>query len=183
MLATEYPPVFSKQDMVRRYSLGEFGNASPTWQTPSEFVAGGYEGLCHLRNRVAGGPTFYNLDPGDLLATWYQQRSPECWYASAMAPTEKTLLQGELMDTEQGLYLYYSQVRKPMRDALKERAQEARGLMALGLLKLYQCVNSYEWTMELLQRYPGHVVEFSTYSTCFGTITNRNTCFWEVRKY
>ena len=30
-------PVLSKRDMVTRYRMGEFGNHSPTWNTPDEY--------------------------------------------------------------------------------------------------------------------------------------------------
>lgn len=185
-----FPPVLSKKDFVLRYQKGEFGNCSPTWDNPSQVRADGYPGLLHIRNRVAGGPTWYNVWSDQLDDMWRLSLATEGvlgesqLYISAMAPTEKTILQGEVMRSEGGLYLYYSTVVAPMRDALRTEAKEARMVTALGLLSSALCPNSYDWLMILLDRYPDHVVEFSAYSTKWGTLFPKfNTCFWEVRLY
>ncbi len=205
------PPVLTKKDFVKRYAAGEFGNASPTWNTWQEVSASNYQGMVHLRNRVAGGPTWYNIPANYVEPVLYYvttldhkgtaakarayadynyklkyPEKPENIYFSGMAPTPKTLLQGEVMrDFRDGsLYLYYSQVKKPMRDALKEKAAEASGIVADHLLRRYLCPNSREWLYVLLDRYPNHVVEFSAYGEKWGTLAPLfNTCFWEVRHY
>lgn len=178
-------PVLTKRDFVRRYAAGEFGNAAPTWNTLEEFVADGYSSLCHLRNRVAGGATYYNQEPPQIMSLWPSQADPASWYCSAMAPTPETLIQGEVMQRTDGagLYLYYSRVAQPMRNALHTRAESATGIIAVSLLRSYLDANSYDWINELLLRYPGHVVEFSTYARCWGTLPGYNTIFWEVRNY
>ena len=67
----EYKPVLNKKDFVKRYALGEFGNAAPTWETISEFLQSGYNrGLIHIRNRVVGGATYYNVESENVLRTW-----------------------------------------------------------------------------------------------------------------
>lgn len=183
-----FKPVLSKRDFAIRYKAGEFGNASPTWDRVDDFVRSGYnQGLVHLRNRVAGGPTYYDVAPNDvdLYLTQAIEDGVQLkdLYVSAMAPTEKTLIQGEVIQDSNGLYLYYSRVKKPMRDSLREGGREARGLLASNLLKTYLCSNSFEWLNVLLERYKLHVIEFSTYSTRWGTLPNYNTVFWEVRLY
>src|SRR4029079_14257562 len=62
---TRYP-VLTKGDFVQRYKQGEFGNASPTWNTFDEYLAANYSGQLHIRNRVAGGPSWYNV-PSDRV--------------------------------------------------------------------------------------------------------------------
>ena len=96
-------PVLTKQDFVRRYAKGEFGNASPTWLTVNDWYDSRVwdqsfhfdDNRYHLRNRVKGGMTFYNLRCSELRdwkhrTTWVHQPN---WYVSAMAPTETTLIQ------------------------------------------------------------------------------------------
>lgn len=178
-----YPPVLTKRDFTRRYAAGEFGNASPTWHDPVEFGSQVRPGLFHLRNRVAGGATHYDLPWRTAYSLWLSMEDPTGWYVSGMAPTEGTLIQGEVMTTPRGLYLYYTTVAKPMRAALAERAESVEGIIALSLLRFYLCPNSYEWLSVLLERYPGHVVEFSTYDREWGTIPGFNTVYWEVRQY
>lgn len=100
-----------------------------------------------------------------------------------MAPTEKTLFQGEVMRCPGGLYLKYTTVAKPMRDAFEEETKHAVGVEALVLLTEFLCPNSFDWMEVLFEHYPDHAIEFSTYSTNWGTLPNFNTLFWEIRKY
>lgn len=183
------PPVTTKKDFVRRYQLGEFGNRSPTYDNLRHFVSSNPpSGLYHIRNRIAGGPTFYDVPCEEVQERWDELTlekdiSPENLYISAMAPTAGTLIQGELMRGVGGLYLHYTNVRKPMRDALKEESHHATGLTVKILLETYLNVKSLEWMYALLDRYPDHVIEFSVYNQCWGTDPGFNTVFWEVRQY
>lgn len=186
-------PVLTKTDFVRRYNAGEFGNRSPSWSTIEEFESchstpESLTGLYHLRNRVAGGPTRYNVSAKTfkddfLWMTVEQGVRLRDIYVSEMCPTHLTQIQGEVMRTPEGLYLYYSQIKKPMRDSLKEGGREAKGLRAKMLLEHFMDTNSYEWLNTLLDQYPDHVVEFTTLSKCWGTNPGYNTLFWEVRYY
>jgi len=183
-----FKPVLAKGDFARRYRLGEFGNASPTWESLEAFQRDSPdEGLYHLRNgRVAGGVTYYKQTPAQVVERWGGVSDPSAWYCSQQVPlgVEQSLrLQGEVMRTERGLYLYYSTVPLPMRDALRQRAESVYGIMAGLLLRDALCWNSYEWLGVLLDRYPDHVVEFSTYGIPWGTLPHYNTIFWEVRLY
>lgn len=178
----EFPPVLTKVDFSRRYAAGEFGNASPTWHDLDAFVVSEYSGLVHLRNRVAGGATYYNQTPGEAENLWRSQNDRTMWYCSAMAPSKKTTFQGEVIQLPSGLELTYTTVAKPMRDALRERTQYASRLVARLLLEHYMDPVDYDWLQVLLERYDGHVVEFSCYSVSFGTL-GRRTVIWECRMY
>lgn len=180
-------PVLTKRDFVERYQsgAGEFGNRAPTWNTYEEFKASGYKGLVHLRNRIAGGPTWYNI-PADEV--WFKfcevctVMSGRDIYFSGMAPHDRNLLQGEVCQSTEHLSLTYSTVPNlPMRDALTRKLQTAEGIRAVLLLRTNLCPNSYEWLQQLLDLYPDHVIEFSAFSCEWGTIPGFNTVFWEVR--
>lgn len=183
----QFPPVKTKIDMVKRYSRGEFGNASPTWKNIEEFEQSNYRGLCHIRNRVASSKTWYNIESFQVRGYWHmivddwKQAEASQLYISAMAP--KHLLNGELMRTHEGLHLFYSLVQKPMRDSLKEGGREAKGVAVQFILKHFMNQRSYDWTMMLLDRYPDHVIEFTVIDRCWGTVPGYNTLFWEVRQY
>ena len=189
LAAGYFPPVRNKRDFVRRYEIGEFGNRSPTWNTLTEFLNSNFCGdLIHIRNKVTGGRTWYNVSSNDVDLYWQEAvnsgLSPNDLYISAMAPTEKTVLQGEVMQTERGgITLYYSQIAKPMREALKESSSTVFGSTAQKFLQTYLCGNSYEWLQTLLERYPYHVIEFSAYKESWGVLPGFNTVFWEVRLY
>ena len=190
-------PVLSKANFVRRYAAGEFGNCSPTWNTFEEFEdylnkRGGYAEVIalpekfHLRNRVAGGVTHYDKPAYTVYVLWsyqYVKGEGNNWYCSMMAPTSSTVFQGEIERTHKGLALYYSTVRKPMRDSLREGGKQVYGVSANTLVRDLMPERDREWLMHLLDEYPDHVVEFSTYSKQFGTVPGFRTCYWEVRKY
>lgn len=184
------PPVLDKKDFVRRYAAGEFGNAAPTWNGFLDWSLANAskprETFYHIRNRIKGGKTWYNVSDSDVARLWVDAVESEGignLYISEMAPTERTLIQGEVMLGVHGLRLFYSRVKKPMREALHGSAEEVEGLVASNLLKRYLCPKSWEWLNYLLEAYPDHVIEFSTYSKSWGTLPGYNTVFWEVRNY
>ena len=176
-------PVLNKRDFVRRYQANEFGNRSPTWEVEDWYNWEHQPGLFHLRSRIAGGPTFYNLSNLECVGHIQHIDNFDDWYISEMAPTERTLIQGEVQRTAWGIYLRYTRVPLPMREALAKQQDHVWGLAAKLLLQKYLCVRSYEWLEYLLDTYPCHVVEFSTYSICWGTVPGMNTVFWETRLY
>jgi hypothetical protein len=180
-----FPPVLTKQDEVRRFLANEFGNRGQNWHTYEEFAASGYRGLVHLRNRrVAGIATHYNVPAADVKDWWQRLRNTRDWHIAAMAPHHCNLLQGEVQQTERGLSLYYSTAPGlPMRNALAKDGKQVHGIISVCLLKHYLCQRSYEWLQVLLERYPGHVIEFSTFGVNWGTVPGMNTVFWEVRLY
>lgn len=181
-------PVKTKRDFVRRYRRGEFGNASPTWDSPSEFDTSGYrDGPVHLRNRQAGGLGTYDVNPQDV-ATELQKLvekgvDTRDIYISAMAPHHLGTIQGEVIQSIYYLDLRYNTLKLPMRDGFAVESLRATGLFAVTLLKQYMNDCSWEWLTVLLRKYPGHVIEFSCFSRNWGTIPGFNTVFWEVRNY
>lgn len=196
---SNWNPVLTKRDFVQRFNRGEFGNRTLTWDRIGDVSAALQAGtiaetdLIHIRNRIAGGRTWYNvvakyLDDvyrTEVLASGLQ---PSQVYFAQMAPTARTLIQGEIQqadvnDSRHGLELLYSPVKKPMRDALAESSCFVTGIIAKEILRHYLDPTSYDWMNVLLERYPGHVLEFSTFDCCFGTVPRCNTIWWEVRRY
>ena len=184
---TSYPPVLTKRDGAARFRAGEFGNASPSWDTVEKFTASGYTGLVHVRNGlVAGGATYYNTRPEDVVKVWQPG-----YYISAMVPPDveaSLVFQGEVQQAPPGcgrcgLDLFYTRIAKPMRTALAENAVQVSGIIARVTLECLMDPLSYDWLQVLLERYEGHVVEFSTYGRQWGTLPGYRTVFWEIRNY
>lgn len=180
-------PVKNKADFVERYSRGEFGNRSPTWNSLEEWVEDESLppmkmdcNLYNLRNRMPGGVTRYNLSAAALMTAPAEYYEPN-WYVSAMAPSDKTLIQGEVKRSTNFLEFRYTLVPKPMREALAQCESRITGMSAKMLLKEFLDSNSYDWLNFLLDAYEDHIVEFSTFSICWGTLPGYNTVFWEVR--
>lgn len=185
-------PVKTKHDFVRRYKRGEFGNASPTWNNISEVKRDprantlNPSGRWHIRNRIAGGPTWYNVSTHDLDTMWVQacgKVGPENLYISCMAPHDRGTLQGEICRSDRFYDLTYTLIKKPMREALAEMSIFQSGIGAIGIVRHYMDDPSYLALNELFDEYPGHTIEFSCFEIPWGTIPNRNTVFWEVRAY
>lgn len=181
------PPVTTKADFIRRYRNGEFGNGPPTWNTIEEFLQSGYKGLIHIRNRVAGGPTWYDVPANEVWLRFTEicaQHNGASFYFSAMCPTHLTTFQGEVCLNEIGQYaLHYSVVPKPMRQSLEEGGRHCTGLKAKLLISTYMNAVSLSWLEWLLDAYPQHVVEFTCLSRCWGNMAGYNTLFWECRLY
>jgi len=178
--------VLTKHDFVRRYKLGEFGNAAPTWNSLKEWQDNHDNAwLYHIRNRVAGGSTFYSLAHQQVPIIWKTCGvDPANLYISAMAPHQHNLIQGEVQQSERHLDLLWTDVPNlPMRDALAARVMQSSGIMAVLLLRKHLCSRSYEWLQYLLEAYPLHVIEFSSFSVNWGTVPKHNTVIWEVRSY
>lgn len=187
----KFPPVLTKLDFVRRYAAGEFGNQPKTWQTIEEFEASNFQGLVHIRNRIKGGQTWYDVPAKEARALWDKlidnaranRVDPKTLYISAMGPEPYKIFQGEVQRGVWGYDLYFNTMALPMRQVPINQWMSTQGVIALVLLQKYLCPRSYEWMQVLFNRYPEHVIEFSTYSIEWGTLPGYNTVFWEVRKY
>ena len=180
-------PVNNKTDFVRRFRNGEFGNKLRTWEwyewqnyfdANQEKLKGQ---LFHLRNKEKGGLTRYNLSAS--LINEYLKTMGNGFYVSEMAPHKDGTLQGEIQQTEKGLYLRYTFAKLPMRDAFIKQELHVYNLQAKHLIRTYMNQASLEWLDHLLEEYDGHIIEFSCFNHCLGTIAGRNTVFWEVRNY
>ena len=180
-------PVLSKGQFVERYMKSEFGNRSPSWDTLEEFLEHGNRAdLYHIRTRVANGPTWYNVPVYEVRTRWLdllENGTPESsLYISAMCPTEKTIFQGEIYESDTGLQLFGSRIVAPMRVALQQGVCYNE-LLALMILRQVMNERSYGWFEYLREAYPGHVMEFTALSRCWGTCPGENVLWWEVRQY
>lgn len=183
-------PVTSKIDFVRRYQAGEFGNRAPTWDHLSEWERDPMgidqpDGcLFHIRNRIAGGPTWYNLTRDQLVIKWRKlENKGKAYnlYISSMAPHQHNAIQGEIRQSGNHYDLIYSLEKGiPMRNAL-QRPRYATGTIVHPMLQHHFDPWSYEWMLCLLEDYPDHVLEFSCFNVNWGTIPGRNVVWWEVR--
>jgi len=94
----------------------------------------------------------------------------------------KCVLNAELMINHKGLNLRYKVGNMWMRPAMKN-PDRAIGLKAKFILEKYLNSSDYDTIMDLLNIYPDHIIEFTVFDHYVGTIPNRNTIIWEVRRY
>lgn len=128
----------------------------------------------------AGGQTHYRLSVLEAVRLARYER--EATFNESM-PDEALTIQGEVTRAPGGLYLRCD--RTPglkMKDAMAV-AKDAWGVHAKLVLDHFLWPNSLDDVEILLDTYPDHVVEFSTYDRAVGDQPRRNTIIWEVRSY
>jgi len=172
----------TKTEMYRHLYAGRFGNYPLAWETLDEVLRSGYTGCVSLRSRQTSNPVrLYHIPFNELEKTVAElpplHRDGGLVFSEA-PPDDKRVVQGEW----DGYSLTYSFYRAPMRLAFEKQLLHADGLTAKQILRHYLDAADYEWLNDLVDDFPGHVVEFSGYSCRVGT--HRRRCiFWEVRKY
>lgn len=174
--------VLTKADFYRRFMAGEFGNRGPIWDSFDAVWDSGYRGLVMVRSQRPGGLCKANLTLADAWLIAEQERRDVLTF-SAMCPHDRQTINGELQRDHRGLCLMYSSVKKPMRQSLAEGGRQVFGLSAQHVLKANVYAPDLDWLMELLELYPGHVIEFTAFEICWGVLPRSKCAVWEVRSY
>jgi hypothetical protein len=184
-------PITSKAQMYELYERGCFGNRPRFWRTACEYYhAWGVsttDFAVNIRCLLPSGPCSYAHSTPchvavELFRLDHAGYDLHQFIISEMAPYECQTIQGELMRTAEGLSLLYTDVRAPMRPALKERTLYATGLQALMLLRAHVDPVGVDWLLELLDTYVDHVVEFTAFERAVGVL-QQPWIVWELRKY
>jgi len=183
--------VLDKSECYLLYEAGLFGNKALTWNSYNEIMESGWKGGICMRSKkgVARKEVRYDLDLREVPCQIKQFENlgiPENMIGfNQSMPNRNLLLQGEIMFYNGGLYLFYSNVKKPMNLALAEKSFIAEEDHVKEILFENLTPESQGDLEKLLSNFPTSVVEFSTYSIPVGNMAdkNRNTVFWEVRNY
>ncbi len=188
-------PVTSKQDMYRRLAAGEFGSTIPQyfdvcdWQRHRDSARYAYWGV---RTLTPGGPCRLNChrDHVPFWAFEYERAghavnismmvdkvaTVTAWLEAWDSPAGLVVEGIEYPDTEDG-WTWRNSMPMP------SRRQAWGGTAARMVLARHLNANSLDDVRELLERFPGHVIELSTLDRCIGTVPHRNHVTWEVRSY
>jgi hypothetical protein len=183
------PPVRNKVDFYDRFQAGEFGNRPRTWSNYAALQSDPYSGSVVIRYKDPNSPFLtYNVQQSELpsrLTRYVEVYGAEFikFRFNEAMPDDHLLIQGELIDQPGGIHLHYSTAPHPMCEALRRYGKHASGLRAKHLLKANLDPDSYEWLYHLLDTYPEHTIEFSTYDRHVGLLEGHNTVWWEVRLY
>lgn len=188
-MGEEVKRILTKKEAYQLYEAGLFGNKAITWNSYKEILKSGWKGLVCMRSKAgtARKNVKYNLNIQDVPAVieeWNKLGIKEEQIAFNQNMPDKYLtLQGEIMKNENGLFLIYTKVKKPMNLALREKEEYVFGLSALKILKEYLWPSSFSDIEALLDIYSDSVIEFSAYESAVGNIPGRNAVIWEVRNY
>ncbi|MBR9705368.1 hypothetical protein GOV12_08190 [Candidatus Pacearchaeota archaeon] len=180
----------NKQECYLLYNNGFFGNKVRTWDSYKQLLDSNYTGFVSMRSRgkiINRKKVHYNIlvkDIPEVLNQWKNENINTTKISfSKTPPDNKLILQGEITQTQKGLFLLYSTLKKPMNQALKENEKFIQGLRVNIILKEILTPPSYDDLMEILNLFPNDVIEFSCYETNLGNLPYRNMIIWEVRGY
>lgn len=103
----------------------------------------------------------------------FSQQAPDCTFNA------------ELTGTAARPYVrYHADPRMACRDAMLDYgAADLRGVLALAFLRRALTAPSFEDVLDLLDAWPDHVIELTTFNQCVGWARGRNHVVWEVRHY
>lgn len=169
-----------KLDNHEALMKGLVGNKLRIWMSWRDLMDSGFSGTVSVRQkyRSSSNSSRYLIPVAKAIA----ERNESVFYNES-APDQYLLIQGDVMTTEKGLTVFYSDLKKPMKMALAESGKHITGLQALHLLRINMTPSSFDDLMDLIDIYEDHIIEFSAYSKDLGDCKGRNTIIWEVRKY
>lgn len=181
--------ISNKTQSMRLFTNGCFGNKLKIWHSFEELknnppsqnvVVMRYKGL-------GNGFCQYDVNIKDVekvMKNWMSKGAERNKiFFNETADDTKLLIQGEIMELPEGLYMIYSTLKEKMRTAIAKDPHHCIGLKVKMMLQYYLFPSSYEDLMILLEEYPNHAVEFSAWNMCVGDNQNRNAIVWEVRDY
>lgn len=184
-------PVTNKADMYRRIVAGEFGNTLPRWFDVDKWLgSSGFNmyrlwGVQHASITNFPG-TRLDVNRTDVVKLIQTGGFGKSYCISPMVhQIGNVQWEGDVwIDDFKGLSCSGNMAPAPgswRRHMLAPRLWEWS--RARALLRHVLNGNSYDDLTDLLELYPGHVVELSALDCCFGTCRGRNAVVWECRKY
>ena len=197
---SEHYPIDSKTKFYDLYEKGIFGNKLRSWENLDEFKKVIEQGVLEnprsvtLRSKQQNTGLFtkYNIllkDIDKIVEELILLGSEKEWIRiNESAPDEFLLIQGEFGHLESigknkpEYHLTYNTRKGKMRDCMVD-ALKISGIQARQIMEQYLNYNSFNDIMDLVNLYPSHIIEFSTYSINLGNCKNRNTIIWEIRQY
>lgn len=182
--------ILSKRESTDGYRNGRFGNHLRQWEDPGhalgqcgDFSEVGF--MIRYRGKGSQGPAV-SCASVTLWQEWNyllaQKYAAQDLYISERCPDDRLIFQGEICEAPHvgGYSLHWSQRQDVQRRALAFDGHHKQGPGAKLLCKQFLDEDSYTDLLTLLDLYPLHTVEFSTFAVRLGNL-RRNTIFWEVR--
>jgi hypothetical protein len=187
--------ILTKRKNYELCQAGAYGNRILQWNSIEEWRASGYDKPVAMRValQAGGGPKAFHVPPNVVdvqVLKWEIAGIPrECVRLSEMVDGLR-LLQGHYFndvyvqdgETRWG-YFRFTMRTGAMPLAMAKEERSVYGLRADLLIRNAMTPSSYEDWKVLLDRYPGHVLEFSVWESCLGDTPGRNAVVWEVRRY
>jgi hypothetical protein len=187
--------ILTKRKNYELCHAGAYGNRVLQWASIEEWKASGYDKPVAMRValQAGGGPKAFHVPPDVVeyrARLWEKMGIPRERIRLSEMVDGVRLLQGHYLNdvyVQDGEarwgYFRFTMKTGAMPLAFMEEDRNIWGLRADLLIRSVMTPSSYSDWRELLDRYPGHVLEFSVWESCLGDIPGRNAVVWEIRRY
>lgn len=182
-----------KRTMYELLTSGRLGNTNPSWPDCQSWRDDPRAKFCQswgVRSSThAGDRRTAMYVPTHLVKDHARRFGDDAYNLSPMIDTFLTVTAMlEVHDSDAGLVVgcvAHPPKGIPWRWAMSSRGCffEEEGVTARMLLRRFLNPNSLDDLYQLLEAYPGHVVELSATEQEYGTHPGRNAVVWEVRDY
>ena len=179
-------PIRNREEYFDLWARDVIGNHLRIWNTVEE-IPEGIESVMVREVNPNGGGGFVNvMKTTSVRKLQFLKRV----VYNELAPDELATMQAYIRKENGIIYLeakLTARARLPtrperMRQAIK-RAKCFEGLQALHIVRNRVSPRDYEDIVEMLDAYPGHVLEFTSYACGVGWAKHSNVIFWELRGY
>lgn len=183
------PRLTSKPASYEALIDGRLGNTLRTWAKLKTLRPVLTSGVPRVSIRYLDwGSKFkaHNVALGELEQTCARLRTQGAEFSKMVfnetPPDTRVRLQTDVMLTTEGWTLFYSRQKNMRhREALALDGQQVSSLRALEILQSALWPSDMEDLRVLMEQYPDHVVELTSFDVAVGKIPHRNTIIWEVR--
>lgn len=183
--------IATKKRMYELLAAGRLGNTTrqwfdlDVWQASAE--ASRYE-WWGVRTLTPGGPCRLNCPAHEVPKTYseFAAAGHQSNISLMLDRVCRVTLWCDIWESPTGLVVYGIEcppVGGSWRALMPSHGKHWFGLSARMLLKKHLNANSYDDAMDLLEKYPGHVLELSATDTLIGILPGRSAIHWELRNY
>lgn len=182
--------ITDKATMYRMLNQGCFGNTVPAfmslkeWENRSDYYKSSVFPLWGIRSMKSGDKRMkLDVPTKDVSSYVHKWFGEDPCNISPMVDQWLTM-RAEIFESTTGLtvrtVIGHNSVK--WRDAFREFELTLSRIAAVMHLKSYLNSNSYDDLVDILDKYPQHVVELTALNVCRGTVHGRNAIIWEVRE-
>ena len=189
MIPEALPGTFPIRNRGEYFDLWErdaIGNHLRIWKTVAEIPEGIVSVMVREVNPNGGGGLVNVMKVASVRKMRFSKRV----VYNELAPDDLATMQAYIRKENGIIYLeakLTARAKLPtrperMRQAIR-RAKHYEGLQALHIVRNRVSPRDYEDIVEMLDAYPGHVLEFTAYACPVGWARHSNVIFWELRNY
>ena len=178
--------VTCKAQFFKLWKDGVLGNRTNLWDNAEEAYQSGIPEIGFREIGKSGGGAWCKVPRDQVFATVLDWKTKgRKFIMDDGCPEDKRTFQGEVCRAIRGLEGFLDTTAKlPMRQAIAAGHMKSYGYcMTKVLLDKFLDPSSRDDLDMLLELFPGHTIELTSFSVDVGVFPNRNSIFWETRLY